>query len=52
MGAKRQTPARNPWLKPMRQIGSLFNEYGPDYVKTALQRASGKQTGLREYFGY
>ena len=50
--ATKQTSARNPWLQPMRHIGSLFNEYGPDYVKTALQRAAGKQSGLRDYFGY
>jgi hypothetical protein len=45
----RETKKKNPWLTSMRKNGELFKEYGPDYVKTALMMAAGKQTNLEKF---
>lgn len=47
--ATRKTTGGNPWLQPMKRLSHLFEQYGADYVKNALDRATNRTKSLEHY---
>lgn len=48
--ATRRTRGGNPWIRPMEDLSESMSQYGPDFVKMALDILTGRRTTLDSFF--